>query len=278
MSEMKNELLNLQAQSGAFHSVVHFNGQSYDDWNGFTTALVLRHSPLAASSPDWSAARRLALQFLGECEVKNRPGFFTFWPCDRWPKWAPAMMPDADCTSSIACELLRHGIMTRQEAQSIAMTSLIPYRLESAPDDHPWIRPGVFPTWLCKAIPNPIDCCVNVNVVAFLSQSGLNDVPGYAQACAMLYSGLSWSSGQRERLGRLCPYYPNSVELLYAIRNAVQYGATQLQEALDMLEASDATVSDAHAAAPLFTTADRETRWSSRAVELARHLGNVKRL
>jgi hypothetical protein len=194
----------------------------------------------------------------------------------RWPVWAPGLIADADDTAIMASELLRHGSISFQTATSIALTALLPYRLKQVPDNHPWIRPGVFMTWLGLANSNPIDCCVNVNVVAFLSQIGLSEAPGYMEACAMVGDAVRWSAGQRDRLESLCPYYPNPLELLYAVRSAVRNGAAALQEPLVTLEEYRGTGHSRDSTGPLFSNSDRSIVWSSRAVQLSRQIASLE--
>jgi len=68
----------VQSADGAFPSTVHWQGGRHQDWNGFTTALVLRalhHFPgLAALQP----IRDRALGFLLRCKVADPPGAFGF--------------------------------------------------------------------------------------------------------------------------------------------------------------------------------------------------------
>jgi hypothetical protein len=270
-------LLSLQADSGAFFSTVHRGESSIQDYNGFVTALVLRELEPLPELEGWPEARERALDFLEECESPFLPGFFAFWPRHRWPEWAPVVPDDADDTAVIASELLQSGRIDVKRAQDIASTVLIPYRLDSAPAQpaphKPWIRPGAFLTWLNHACePNPMDCCVNVNVLAFLAQTGLTGQPGYKEACQMVFDGISWSARRWQNLEQLSPYYPEAAELVAALNNALRRGATALAVCLQELAQFPVPPSADHASKILFSIADRSTQWSSRAVWAARRL------
>jgi hypothetical protein len=279
MGRLKLEsLLRLQNESGAFHSTVQSRSGILDDWNGFTTALVLRALFPLGQSGRLIRARNRALDFLETCESPNRPGFFLFWPRHSWPAWAPTLPEDADDTSVFVSELVRHGRMSPKRAANIVHHSLIPYRVSKPLQikPYPWMSPGVFLTWLSHDLPiNPVDCCVNTNVVALMAQLGLARAPGYADACLMLVSGVAWARGVPDRLRLLTPYYPDAAELVWALRNAVTCGAESLRGALNELESctrtarnSEVTLSDR----PIFSTADRSIIWTSSAIRVAREL------
>jgi hypothetical protein len=275
-AELTELLLSLQADSGAFQSTVHRGGSSFHDHNGFITALVLRELEPLASLGGWPGPIDRALCFLRECESPLRPGFFSFWPRHQWPVWYPPLPDDADDTAVIASELLHYGKIDREQAQSIASSALIAYRLETAPavPEKPWIRPGTFLTWLdhrfCE--PSQVDCVVNVNVLAFLAQAGLTSQPGYAEACQMILDGISWCARRWECLEQLSPYYPEPVEFELVLRNAVSKGVTELDAGLKALEQFPARRSGSSDPSQVVFSADRGTVWSSPALWAARQL------
>ena len=274
-------LLSLQEESGAFESTVHIGAATLPDYNGFVTALVLRELGPLANSPGFQDARDRALDFLEQCESPFRSGFFAFWPRNRWPYWLPIVLDDADDTAVIASQLLHHGRIDSGRARRIASEALVPYRLENtaAGPEASWIRPGAFLTWLHHdCAPNPIDCVVNVNVVAFLSQIGFRDRPGYREACEMVMAGISWAARRWENLEVLSPYYPEPFELVAALDYALRSGASELRaarEELDRFPASDVPDSRMRV---LFSIADRSFLWSSAAVWAARRVVREARL
>jgi hypothetical protein len=248
---------------------------SLHDYNGFVTALVLRELEPFAGLDGWSEPLGRALSFLEGCESPLRPGFFSFWPWYQWPVWAPRVPEDADDTAAIASELLFYGRIDLEKAQFIASSALIPYRLELAPEtaDKPWIRPGAFLTWLNhRCVPNPMDCVVNVNVLAFLAQAEFASQPGCIEACQMVLGGISWSARRWEYLEQLSPYYPEASELVFALKNAVRKGAANLRVCLNALEQFPVAQFEERPSKILFSVADRTTSWSSTALWAARQL------
>lgn len=267
-------LLSVQADSGAFQSTVHRGGLSADDYNGFVTALVLRELEPLAGLPALRDPFRRALDFMAECEAPSRVGFFAFWPQSQWPLWAPLIPEDSDCTATIASELLHYGRIDLERAREIAMTALVPYRLENPPDpgDKPWIRTGAFLTWQIRSVPNPMDCVVNVNVLAFLAQIGFQHQPGYSDACKMVSDAVSSTAGRWECLEQLSPYYPEPAELVAALKNALRRGAGSLRPCFEELERFPSRHFHNDPSNILFSMADRSTLWSSRAIWAAREL------
>ena len=275
LAELTRLLLSLQAPSGAFESTVHAGNNSFSDYNGFVTAIVLRELEAFAGLDGWSAPLERALDFLEECESPSRPGLFFFWPSHRWPRWAPRIPEDCDCTATIASELLHYGRIGLDTAHKIVSASLLPYRLPIAPESRgkPWIRPGVFLTWhYLGAAPNPVDIVVNVNVAAFLAQTGCTGHAAYGEVCRMIFDGISWCSRQWECLERLSPYYPEGWELVFALKNALRRGAEELSAPLEEIQRFNAPVPGNDPSKILFSMADRSTVWSSTALWAARRL------
>jgi hypothetical protein len=220
-----------QTASGAFTSRIVFREHVEDDANGFVTALVLRHLP---ALPELDALRQRALDFLERCESTVLPGAFGFWPMSERPAWAGRVPTDIDDTAIMNLELARHGRRSRQEVQRVVYERLMPSLLsEVVQPAPPWITPLVFPTWLAEGSDrqNPVDCCVNANVVALMRWCGLTALPGYPEACAMIDAALTWAGDDMLRLSTLTPYYPHPQELLYALSHAVACGVKELEQA-----------------------------------------------
>src|ERR1700756_14771 len=129
MYSLENEILSLQADSGAFHSKAQMSKGEHDDWNAFATSLAIRAMGFGAGFPGWSAARERAIGFLTQCKVPGGPPCYAFWPPGKVPPWSARLPPDADDTAIIAAELLRYGRISLMFARQIAKTSLIPNRL-----------------------------------------------------------------------------------------------------------------------------------------------------
>jgi hypothetical protein len=192
------------------------------------------------------------------------------------------MTEDADDTAVMALELFRHGILGLHEVRRIVCTRLIPFRLPfihgPAP---PWSRPGVFLTWLQNGVDvNPVDCCVNVNVVALMAYAGLTHLPGYHETCEMILDGIRWAGRSWQRARALVPYYPSPGELFCALRHAVQCGAGDLQSGLDELRQFQPTDEidsniDPSLDRPLFGSSNGNIVWTSSVLALARYVGET---
>lgn len=185
-----DDLRQQQCESGAFASTVHLPFGAYPDENAFVTGLVLRylhHLPAVAGVEEMI---QHACHFLRRCESSVCPGLFGFWPNDAYPFWMGKVRlhEDADDSAIVSLELVRHGQASMDYLHHLARRVLGEYRFFSshlAASD--WRRCGVFLTWIDYFTePNPVDCCVNANVIALLATGGLMDMDGYSETCAML--------------------------------------------------------------------------------------------
>jgi len=273
----------VQSADGAFSSTVHWGTKRHQDWNGFTTALVLRALHALPACDALRGIRERALGFLLKCAATDPPGAFSFWPAGAQPRWIPETLPpDADDTAVYAVELARHGCLDQRAMRRIACLALVPFRLREIDQPAPtWLRPGVFFTWLRREDrANVVDCCANANVVAFLAYSGQPHMPGYREACSMIEDAIRWAGDSRVRARSLSPFYAHPVELLYAVEHAVQCGAESLRPSLSLLRdrqwaredgADEAEVVDLDR--PICSNAYGGVFWTSRALQMARTLG-----
>jgi hypothetical protein len=108
---------------------------------------------------------------------------------------------------------------------------------EASPGQRPpWIVPGAFLSWVAPSSDaNIVDCCVNANVLALMALIGAKHLPGYQPGAETTLRGLDWAGDDQARLGTLTPFYPSPIELLEALRHAVECGATELRPAADRL-------------------------------------------
>jgi hypothetical protein len=234
------EIIRGQSPEGAFPSALHIKGREFIDWNGFITALVLR---AVSSLPDFSRrsdSRRLALDFLERCESSSLPGAFGFWPEGRRPGFISPLPADADDTSIITLELLKHDRIGLNRAREVALKRLLPHRLRQVRQPSPpWIRSGVFLTWLSSSSLNVVDCCVNANVVAMLAFLDLDNMPGFVEASGMIEDAVRWAGSSKYRFQLITPFYPDPQEMIYALIHAIDCGADQLGNALSILEQNE---------------------------------------
>lgn len=232
-------ILAAQDERGAFASFVASAGREIADRNGFITALVVRTLGHGQVPHRLHHARQCALDYLERCERRGAPGTFGFWPEEDRPSWAPDLPADADDTAVIALELHRAGRRPLDWLRRVALTVLLPFRV-AAPEietEPAWIRPGVFRTWLAHRLPNPVDCVVNVNVMALLASAGLAHIAAYGAALAMMDAALDWTGGAPARLAEIAPFYAHPIELRWALTHAIVSGASDLRPALERVTA-----------------------------------------
>ncbi|MBA6304203.1 hypothetical protein [Colwellia sp. MB02u-14] len=230
---------NSQLASGAFRSLVHFPDASCcEDENAFVTALVLRHSrhlSLMHTLPD---VFERALAFLARCQSSRFAGMYRFWPKADHPSWLGSfcIAEDADDSAIISLELQLYHRQNIEVASNLAQKVLEQHRFfDSNLTRDDWRKQGVFLTWLdYLETPNPVDCCVNTNIIALLAHCGLKDLAGYQQTCQMINDAIVNSDGCETFIASLCPYYPDAVELYFALENAVAMGG-DLQPAFHFL-------------------------------------------
>ena len=237
VDERLKSVLDFQAPMGAFPSLISSGNRKCCDWNGFTTAQVLRALRAVPESDPLNNARSLALDFLKSCESPDKPGAYHFWPKGTQPGWIPDLPADADDTSIILVEMVRHKRIDLDAARKMACSVLLPCRLLKVPEPGPpWIRPGTFFTWLRPGPFNVVDCCVNANVIALLSYLGLEGIPGFKEACEMIEAGIKWAGGSDFKARTLTAFYPHPAEFAYAVEHAIECGANRLEESLCLMK------------------------------------------
>lgn len=279
-NEMLEFILNSQAPTGAFPSIICSRTKRYTDWNGFTTAHVLRALRSVPESDILKNARHLALDFLKRCESPEKPGAFCFWPKGMQPGKIPELPPDADDISIILIEMIRNQRIDKCTARMIVHSVLLPYRLIDVPTPSPpWVRLGAFFTWLRPGRFNIVDCCVNSNVIALLSYLGLDDLEGFNETCEMIEDGIRWSKGLSFQASTLTPFYPHRAEFVYAVDHAIECGAKQLEESFRLMRDfgwvqcnEDIENSEKK---PICGNAYVGDVWYSQILDIARKFGNV---
>ncbi len=228
-----NKLKANQAPSGAFLSKVHLVEGPISDENGFVTALILRELALF-SDPALTEIKEKALDFLESCEDPKLKGAFLFYPHDKHPQWMCLTQPlpaDADDTSLYNLELYKAGRKSLKDLQNVVKTTLIPSMLHIIPVRCLfWVRPGTFKTWLdANYYPNIVDICVNVNVLSILKTAQLSTITGYKETIEMVKLGIEWAIHHKERVHLLMPYYPDPMELKYALEHCLLSGVKELE-------------------------------------------------
>ena len=259
-SGLKRDLFSLQVDSGAFLSSVHSCNTVLPDDNGFVTALVLREMERFADEECKEPLNR-ALDFLQECECPGS-GMFSFWPRDHAPSWAPYNPEECDSSAVIAAELFHFGRITSERARFIGLSSMSAFQTST----------GGFLAWRTRGLfPNPVDFGLNVNVAAFLAQTGSRASAAYRNVCRAVCDMADSCGDSLERLDRLSPYYPGTLEIFLALDHALRRGASELLPAIAALQRIRCP---AEGSSPgiLFANEGRRTVWRSDAVSIARRI------
>lgn len=273
------ELGALQHPDGGFASIVTSPRGRGVDLNGFVAAMVLRWLRHLPNTPEWTEIRHRALDWLWTCRSTHVPGAFVFWPDEARPSWARMVPADVDDTAIMLVELLRHDRLDRAAVLRSVCNAIVPCRVGSTDVVMlpPWVVPGSFFTWIAAAAPDPtsrkpatnvVDCCVNANVVALMSQLEAEHLPGYDAAVQTVQNGLQWAGEDGRRLASLTPFYPSPRSLADAVEHAIECGADALREGLRRLTGVPPDVLDANAGA--CRSAYGGTIWHAPAIDLAR--------
>lgn len=273
LAEVLADVLKAQAPSGAFRSIVRHYGEVFPDENGFVTALTVRELE-RLSCPGAHSAIERALAFLESC--RGTAGAFHFYPPGQEPEWmGRRLAADADDTALFAATLLAHGRLDLAEADRLIAEVLDPFRVHYRPESEPvWVRPGCYRTWLDPKAPprpaNPVDCCVNVNVAAFLAVAGQAGHPGYAAAVRTVTAGLRWAGAVEWQARAIVPWYPHPAEILHALTRAVAAGAEELAGPLAECAAQPWATAGLPAERPVCGSLAGKTLWFCPALQALR--------
>ncbi|BAZ36681.1 hypothetical protein NIES4101_26010 (plasmid) [Calothrix sp. NIES-4101] len=262
---------------GAFLSSVRLPIGEVEDRNCFVTGLVLRETATLPECPTLKELRRKASAFLLRSQYPSHPYSFAFYPLRSHPFWMQqALYADADDTSVIALELVRAGHWPAEVLTRIIEQYLFRYRAIGDLRHHRkavWQPEGVFLTWFSTACrENPIDCCVNTNVVALLAVAGLAAHESYTAACVMINAAAQMTVAQPSRLRAFTPYYPHPVEWFYALDHAVQVGACELLPAREAIGSLQQVQESLFSTVPLCSDAVGNIVWTAEVITLARRL------
>lgn len=271
-----DDILAAQAQSGAFVSSVRLPDRTCTDENGFVTALVLQALADHPTTPSLANARRKGLDFLERCAAAAPPGTFRFYPPQGQPEWMPlALDADIDDTALFSVALFDAGRLDGQRLRETAEILHQRFRVVwPSGAARPWHRAGSYYTWLNDwHRPNDIDLCANVNLSVLLHRTGQGERFGLKDIVAATQAGLDWAGNFSERARLLSPFYPDPVELAYAIARAVAQGVEALRPCLERLRdrpwaARDGTQDER----PVCGSADGRILWRAPALQMARRL------
>lgn len=223
-----------QTANGAFPSEVYMrNDRIMDDENGFITALVLFTLLKQEQTSPVSQAIGCALDFIEACEERPFSGTFTFYPAGLPSAKLNLPLP-ADLDDSALCilALVHAGRRDRAWACRVLPEVFDKNRLLYTHAHPAWVRPGAFKTWLSVGADNPVDCCVNLNVLALYAYLGLTHSVVYKTALQSVLLGLKLTGLDALHMRQLAPFYAHPYEVYACIKRAVAFGATELTDQL----------------------------------------------
>lgn len=219
--------------SGAFRSWAHLPTGPVADENAFATALILEQLHRLGIGPMLEDIRDRAITFLLTCERPRGSGRFGFYPAGTQPDWIrDPLPPDTDDTALCSLALFQAGRWPRERLRRQVCEVLAPYRLSRRPAGVNWLRPGIYPTWMDgRRLRNPIDICVNLNILTLTRAAGLDQAQGTGMI-DMIRAALDWAGPSPERARQVMPYYPHPAELVQALVRAVSHDVEGARELL----------------------------------------------
>jgi hypothetical protein len=283
ISDSLAQLRTLLHPEGGFTSHVTSRRGREIDRNGFVAAMVLRLLRHLPDTPCWIDIRNRLLDWLWNCRSTLVPGAFAFWPDQTRPNWASRMPADVDDTAVMLTELLRYRRLDRLAVLRSFCSAVVPNRVTDTDATMlpPWVVPGSFFTWITpvasaspprKRWTNVVDCCVNTNVIALMSQLQAQHLPGFQAAVQTVLNGLEWAGDDARRLTSIMPFYPSVRSLGEAMQHAVECGAGSLGEGLKGLRSIAPDVRDTNTG--FCGSAYGHVVWHAPAIDLARAIAN----
>ena len=128
------------------------------------------------------------------------------------------------------------------------------------------------------AVNNPIDLTVNVNLLVLLQKTCQVNVEVNAIR-GMLDAGLAWAGASKSRARLLTPWYPEPVELLFALERAARFGVVSLDKYICALRGLDWVRADltSETVLPVCGSNDRRFKWYCSGLDRLRRLAQSGR-
>jgi hypothetical protein len=232
------DILSRQTKYGAFTSVVKMKDETIaEDENMFITALVLFELLLHEKTPELVKAISRAVDFIEACETQRNTGIFTFYP-DKLPssKLHIPLYADADDSALAILILVHTGRRTREWAQSILAGVFENNRILYTNSHPPWVKRGIFKTWINDDYDNPADSCVNINILALYAYLELNHTDVYKIALNTVKHALTSTALDPLHMRQLAPFYAHPCEVYESIKRAVYFGVNELVTELNVFQ------------------------------------------
>jgi hypothetical protein len=131
----------------------------------------------------------------------------------------------------IARVLYSYGRLSHADLDYIYQSVLKPARIEYLCEQNAyWHEVGGYETWIGDGIiKNKIDLVANLNVLILLDE--LDEfIPETSSIRKMLAKGIEWMGTSKARAAIVTPWYPDPLELLFALERAVRFGVKGLED------------------------------------------------
>jgi len=285
-NDFLDQLSKCQCPSGAFPSFALADGQKIRDENCFTTAQIV-WSLLRRGGPGDQETRsrdilERALDFVESCESKTISGAYGFYPPDSEnTRFTGELPPDADDTALAWIVLSEAGRRKRSDGRKLLKPLLENLRaLAPARGDPPWAGTGLYRTWFGTETPsNPVDICVNINILACMEMLGFEEDPHLTLAFAGIKRAFNILELSASSLRSLAPFYASPAEVEIALRRAVEVGVSELEPVYRLVRNQGHEAADRQAGRPddrpLYCNAHGRPRWYSPALQLVRRHGDA---
>lgn len=224
------DVIDQQTLHGAFLSEVKMmDNLLIEDENIFITVLVLLELLEHEKTPPVLTAIERALDFIEACEEEPLSGAFRFYPYKlKTAKLTIPLYADLDDSALAIIALIHSGRRDREWAVKVLSGVFENNRLLCTNGHPAWVLPGSFKTWTGNNHDNPVDCCVNLNVLCLYAYLGLNHREVYKTALKSVTNGLELSGLDPLYMRQLAPFYAQPGEVYECIKRAVRFGALEL--------------------------------------------------
>ncbi|MFC0778613.1 hypothetical protein [Flavobacterium sp. HJSW_4] len=266
-----SDLLDRQTVNGAFSSEVKMRGNLIiEDENVFITVLVVFELFRLKKKTEVTNAINRALDFIECCEEKPNSGIFKFYP-EKLPsaKLNISLHGDLDDSALSILALVYFGRRDKEWANSILVDVFEKNRLLYTNAHPAWVRPGTFKTWISDSHDNPIDCCVNLNVLALYAYLGHTKADVYSKALESVMLGFRLTNLDPLHMRHLAPFYAHPSEVYEAIRRAANFGVVEMTNELNVFQYFESHRTD-NAIRPVCCNGWGQPLWFSKALQIAR--------
>ncbi|EHQ24997.1 hypothetical protein [Mucilaginibacter paludis] len=235
------EVLKYQSAYGGFPSYVQAGAEIIADENCFITSLVLLeliHIASDTADERLQEAINRGIGFIENCQEPGSKGRFCFYPyAGSSPRFDIRLDADCDDSALALLVLLKAGKRTPAEIKELVATQLEPHRMTFVADhERGWVGRPLFRTWMNGTIrDNPIDCCVNLNVLALYHEAGFGNEEITSATVNLIINAVNLYGTKDSALRLIAPYYAHRAELYFATQRTVKAGVPNTEPLLQQL-------------------------------------------